>query len=598
MPKLLFALGLYVQLTIFLTACWGWGQVMLRWQRKALPTSALLSMALGMGVVICVLQALTILGQLSFLTVTATAGVGVCLAVGHGLRLRSRLRARTSGDRTGLPRTGAERFILALLALYALPLVIAPLGPPLSWDELMYHLPHAREWALSGTLRINEWLRYPWFPYNFDLLFAAALTLGNDVLPHLLHAATGGITAWLIYQLGVQHLRDQAAAGLATLIWLVLSRPLYGWAYVDMSVAMFILASCAALQEWHASGTGTTSRDRRWLFACAFMVGVAAGVKYQVLALLPFFVLVLAWHDRRPATWLGAVFFLSLPCLYWYARNAVMTGDPFNPVGGKLFGFTDWNLVDYRGQFEDLRRHAGWPHWALWPALAVPLWPALWRQKALRHAFLAAGYMVAAWAVTSRYPRYLMFAFPLLALLAAASSMHAIRHLKKWLAEKYPQEAKWRRVLGYALLAALALPSLHAARKHWQNIAPTEAMREAMLADHVSGYGVWTYLRSHPQDKLYQLGLEDAIYYAPRPIWGEVFGPWRYRDYSSLPPDRLFQKLGKEGFTALSIHTGRFPDVNTRADFEHYFQLLYRDGQVMLYALNPAIVPAAVSTQP
>lgn len=598
MPKLLFALGLYVQLTVFLAACWGWGQAILRWHHRALPTNAPLGIALGMGVVICVLQALAVLGQLNFFAVMATAGLGACLAVGHGLRLYRDSCAGASRGRTGTRRPGAEQLILALLALYTMPLVIAPLGPPLSWDELMYHLPHAREWALSGTLRVNEWLRYPWFPYNFDLLFAAALTLGNDVLPHLLHAATGGITAWLIYQLGVQHMRDQTAAGLAALIWLVLSRPLYGWAYVDMSVAMFILGSCAALQEWHASGTDTTSRDRRWLFACAFMVGVAAGVKYQVLTLLPFFVLVLAWHDRRPATWLGVVFFLCLPCLYWYARNALITGDPFNPVGGKLFGFTDWNLDDYRVQFEDLRRHAGWPHWSLWPALAVPLWPALWRQKVLRHAFLAAGYMVAAWAATSRYPRYLMFAFPLLALLSAAGTMHGARQLGEWLSRKPSQEAKWRRVLGYVLLAAVALPSLHTARKHWKNIAPTEAMREAILADQVSGYGVWTYLRSHPQAKVYQLGLEDSLYYAPRPIWGEIFGPWRYSNYSGLPSDQLFQKLGKEGFTALSIHTGRFPDVNVRADFERYFQLLYRDGQVMLYALNPAISPATISPQP
>ena len=586
MSKFLFALGLYAQLTVFLVACWGWGLVVLQWHHKALPTRTPLSMALGMGIVICILQTLALLGQLTLFAIAATTGVGACLAALHGFQLRSKLWARASRGQTSLRRPGTEQFILALLALQALPLTIAPLSPPLSWDELMYHLPHAREWASSGTLQVNEWLRYPWFPYNFDLLFAAALTLGNDVLPHLLHAATGGITAWLIYQLGVQHLEDRVIAGLATLIWLILSHPLYGWAYVDMSVAMFILAACTALQEWHTSGTCTGSRDSRWLFACAFMVGVATGIKYQVLALLPFFVLVLAWHDRRPAIWLGTAFFLCLPCLYWYARNAVMTGDPFNPVGGKLFGFTDWNLDDYRIQFEDLRRNAGWPHWALWPALAVPLWPVLWQKKILRYAFFTAGYMVAAWAVTSRYPRYLMFSFPLLSLLAAVSTMQAAQKIRGWLTQRYPKEAKWRCFLGYALLTIVALTSLHTTRMHWGNIAPTEIAREAMLAQRVSGYGVWTYLRSHPQVKVYQLGLEDAIYYAPRPIWGEVFGPWRYRNYSELSPDQLFQKLRQEGFTALVIHTGRYPSVNIKADFEHYFQLLHHDDQVMLYALR------------
>ena len=60
---------------------------------------------------------------------------------------------------------------------------------------------------------------------------------------------------------------------------------------------------------------------------------------------------------RAPAQGLGAgarLCFL-LPCIYWYARNAVMTGDPFNPIGARLFGFTNWNAADYKHQFDDVR---------------------------------------------------------------------------------------------------------------------------------------------------------------------------------------------------------------------------------------------------
>ena len=143
-----------------------------------------------------------------------------------------------------------------------------------------------------------------------------------------------------------------------------------------------------------------------------------------------------------------------------------------------------------------------------------------------------------------------------------------------------------------------ALSNLHSTGKHWQNIAPTEAARNATLADRVSGYGVWIYLQSHPQAKIYQFALEDAIYYAPRPIWGEVFGPWRYRDYANLPTGQLFQKLRNEGFTALVIHTGRLPDLTARADFERYFRRLHRDGQVALYALSPTVAATAVHPLP
>ena len=75
---------------------------------------------------------------------------------------------------------------------------------------------------MTGHLGVNEWLRYPWLPYNFDLLFATALVLGNDVLPQLIHACTGWATAWLLYRLALQYLPAPAgnAAALATVFWL------------------------------------------------------------------------------------------------------------------------------------------------------------------------------------------------------------------------------------------------------------------------------------------------------------------------------------------------------------------------------------------
>ena len=78
------------------------------------------------------------------------------------------------------------------LALVALPALMAPLAPPAAFDELMYHLPYARQVAQSGSLGIHEWLRYPWFPYNYNLLYAGALLVGDDVLTHFLGASRAG----------------------------------------------------------------------------------------------------------------------------------------------------------------------------------------------------------------------------------------------------------------------------------------------------------------------------------------------------------------------------------------------------------------------
>ena len=209
MNKLGFLLGQYGALALVLAACWGWGEALLRLLKidrdPAIRLGAPLAITLGLGIGICVLQGLAITGQLTALFVGLLIAVGMLLGAWHVLAHKPLLR--WPAWRAGWQEMPlSDRWGLAALAAVLLSTLTAPLPPPTQWDELMYHLPHAQQWAASGRLTVNEWLRYPWFPYDFDLLYAGALLFGNDVLPHLLHALAGWLTAWLIYRLGVQHL--------------------------------------------------------------------------------------------------------------------------------------------------------------------------------------------------------------------------------------------------------------------------------------------------------------------------------------------------------------------------------------------------------
>ena len=114
--------------------------------------------------------------------------------------------------------------------------------------------------------------------------------------------------------------------------------------------------------------------------------------------------------------------------------------------------------------------------------------------------------------------------------------------------------------------------------------------RDAVLQQQVAGHQIWRYLQEHPETKLYQMGLEDSLYYAPRATWGDIFGPWRYRDYQNLAPQPLHHKLRSEGFTALVIHTGRVPTVAQQPEFLQYFELVLVDGEVRLYRLRPGFL--------
>ena len=578
---LAFAGGQYALLAAWLFGCWGIGWALLRGTASSAVTEPV-AITLGIGIWICALQALGIGGALSKIPVLMLAGSG---AVCGGLEVARRVRHRQRGTRSIERATVsvAEKWTFVAVALLALPTFLAPLSPPMAWDELAYHLPHARQWAATGQLQINDWLRYPWFPSNYDLLFAGALLFGNDVLPHLLHAAAGWLTAWLIYGLGVRHLQDRVAGGVAAALWLILSKGQYDRAYIDMGVTLFILVACAALQEWRGSAA------RRWLIVSAFSLGVAAGAKYQVLALMPFFAVVLALRDRRPTTWLLAASALALPCIYWYARNAWLTGDPFNPIGGPLFGFSDWNLADYQNQFADLHDKAGWPDWLLWPAVAVPFFAALRQRPAVRGALVLGVYMLLVWVATSRYPRYLMTAYPVLALLSAAGACHAVRAVRR--------NATWQlapRIARYAggmLMLIVVIASTTWTLRHAKRIASTPVAREAMLQSEVNGYGMWAWLRDDrtgdSRKRLYQLGLEESLYYAPQPIWGDVFGPWRYADVVGLAPQAMHRKLASQGFEALVLDTARWPNLATQPGFDRFFILRHTEGAARLYSIAP-----------
>ena len=94
-----------------------------------------------------------------------------------------------------------------------------------------------------------------------------------------------------------------------------------------------------------------------------------------------------------------------------------------------------------------------------------------------------------------------------------------------------------------------------------------------------------SHVRKNSPGKVYQFGLESSIYYGPSPIWGDHFGPGRYTDFVSLKSDELALKLTKLGFDTLLVHTMRWPQIDSKIDFDHYFTLIYENGAVKAYRI-------------
>jgi len=585
--KIVFAAQQYLQLIVLVVAAWGLGRTGLRLLHAPLlqgPFRHGVPLAFGLGMVIVVLQGLAIAGWLKPAPLAVAGTVGIVLAAADLARCRWQASARSGWSAwRALPMS--SRLLSVAVLVFGASTLLIPLGPPVEWDELMYHLPHASQWAATGHLTVNAWLRYPWFPYDYDLLYAAALVAGNDVLPHLIHALAGWTSALLLFAWARRRAGADRAL-LATLLWLFLAHDQFSNAYIDLGVTLFVFLAYVALDTW------LQERADAWLVVSAFALGVAVGSKYQSLGLLPFF-LVAVWKGRPAPRWLaGAAVAFLLPCAYWYGRNLLLAGDPLAPLGGRLFGFSDWNLSDYQMQFEDLRKHAAAPPLLLWPAALVMALQLLRVQAGARMPAAFGLWSLVVWAASSLLPRYLLPAYPVLALLAVLGWEQLARIACRAVPRPWVPAA-WAGLASAGVLAVTVSTAQETVERSWDAIAPTQELRDASLASQLPGYPMMRYLRDHPQGRIYQLGMEGEIYYAPRPIWGDWFGPWRYGDYARLDAPALRQRLASEGFDALLVHTGRMRNraMVTKPEFARYFALEHQERAVMLFSVRKEPLP-------
>ncbi len=577
----------YAALFLLILVFWGFGIALLKCiciESKDKWIDFVVACVIGIGIFILILQILAIGGWLRRSGLNVISFVGLLLA---GAQLISIYRNKLVGSLYPSINNKADKSYwigLGLIFFAFVPTLIAPLSPPRDWDELMYHLPHANQWAQTGRLTVNEWLRYPWFPYNFNLLYSVALILRGDVLAHLIHALAGWLVALLIYRLAVRY-SSRVTAIIATLIWLGLTNAFFSNAYVELGLALFITTACVACLFWLEDPS-----KRGWLIVTAFMLGLAAGSKYQALIFLPLFFVVLIFRDRRASSIaLASVIFL-MPCIYWYARNASMTGDPFNPLGAKIFGFYDWNLQDYEWQLLDIKRVANWPKAPLWPLLLVPFLKP-WRQnKAWRNASIFSFYILFVWYFTSHYDRYLVPAMPVLALLSAWVITESGLRLSYFMMRRLPWYTFVRNRNAWVLVVCIAsffiiLSSVVNINKYSSRVASNQEQRDEFLRRHVVAYDLLMQLRQDSSLKIYQWGLEDAIYYAPNPIWGEVFGPWRYADLNGLSVSAISLRLREQGFNTLLIRDNVLIHLTQQSDFSQYFQILSLGNGAQAYRI-------------
>lgn len=217
--------------------------------------------------------------------------------------------------------------------------------PPVSRDALTHHLYIPKLYLQHGGIFEIPQVKFSYYPMNLDLLYLAALSFGNDILPKFIHFSFGLATAWLIYRYLRRRINTEYAL-LGSLMFL--SIPVIVCqstiVYVDLGLVFFLFVALVYLFKWIEAGF-----HGRPLVISAVFCGLALGTKYNGLIgllLLGLFVPLIyarhhadeSAHGRKAVGW-SVMYVLIALLLFspWLVRNMIWTGNPLYPLYQNMF---------------------------------------------------------------------------------------------------------------------------------------------------------------------------------------------------------------------------------------------------------------------
>ncbi len=530
MEILVVAIQQYTILTLFLLVAYGAGYLPIKMVNsdylvRHREIRVLFTLTSGIGVLILLVFLLGVTGQLKTISLIILTGIFCLTTV---LQLKNSYRSDISRVFSLIRR---YPYWSALLFVLALPLITKPLQLPYSWDELMYHLPHAQVWADQGVLTVNENIRYSLFAYNLDLLYAATLVFDQPVFTHLIHALMAWLTAIGIFVFAKDVLDSKFAALIAMMLYLESINSLFGTAFIDLGLTTYIFFSFVAVCIWWQT------REITLLFLGMFLLGIAVGIKYQGLMYLPIFLLLVLYRERRISVLFICLGVFLASGSHWYLYNYLISGNPIHPLGGEVFGYWNWDKLDMQHQLNDIDIRFGLPD----KYYFIGLYSLLFIK---RHSISLNGLIFISltstllWLITSGYERYISYSYPFFAILTAYSlqkiytvyfSQHKTIGLGKVQHSFLNKKAFKTILIIAALINTGSFLSEYSKRISWS----VKNIDEVYKRD--SGlYEILSVANLPEKTRLYQLGYEGEIFYSPVTLYGDWFGPYRYREFLKI----------------------------------------------------------------
>jgi hypothetical protein len=226
---------------------------------------------------------------------------------------------------------------LAFSLLLVSPLLRALGGDP-GWDALTYHLAFPAQYLDDNGIVLSAFSHMSGYVATTEMLYLLALAVDGESLAVLIDFEFGLLILAAVW-LATRTVTLRAAM-IAPLI--LLADPLFqlelGWAYSDLSLALYTTLAAVALSAWLRDDAGRPALLCAGVFlglACATRyLGLNVALAFALLVWLPPRHRMLGENLRATMVLAGSALLMMLP---WLIRNAVFTGNPVMPLMQSVF---------------------------------------------------------------------------------------------------------------------------------------------------------------------------------------------------------------------------------------------------------------------
>ena len=618
---------------VLLLSAWGYGRLAgkLIFRNWDLPAwrRLLFELAIGLGVTA---HLTLILGAL--LGVHLTLGV-LILAVGAGLGIFSLVKNRKPAL-AGWHRFWENRpwrsldavcviFALLILAYLMYILLSSVVLPPVSYDEIAYHLAIPQTYIREGQISYISYIPYANWPLEAEMLFLLPLLFGSERAAHLVTWGFMVLTSLSLVLEGrrIFSLRTGMVAAFAfTATGMVFT--LSGTALIEVPLTLYSYFAVIAFLDW------LKDSNRPALAASAVFAGLAASIKFNAV-MLPVIlgVLLLIVHLQRSRDVLSSIksfaryglisFGVVAP---WYLKSWIQTGNPIWGFFMNIFPTRNWDEtgqqilmtfiqspnfeltpLNFFKVFWTLSAtpdaigpfgfRLGWAYLAMLPfGLAALLWLKSKDQRSsLGWLSLLALVLYTNWFFQTHQARFMMPVLPVLALVGAAGV--------DWLSRSLPKIGSWA-LLGLVAGAIIANswmvnPGERSLANDGIRYLTGQVSREDYLVSRLPGIETFFYANQQlPENAFVWLALyEGRGYYLDRRYeWANLISQRVTRFEVFADASQLAAYLRSRGFSHILFRTGqpeRFRSSVLYGDHaaDLVYNLLQEEARLLYRSANP-----------